>query len=57
VSVSGCAVRDVAWDVESRGVAKFCFINGCYVYIVVVEEENQLCFFGGDSISVPGYDT
>ena len=56
VLVSVCAVGDVARDVESRCGGEFCFVDGCYVYVVVVEEQGEFCFLGGDGVSVPGYD-
>jgi len=54
--VSICAVGDVARDVEPRRGGEFCFVDGCYVYVVVVEEQGEFCFLGGDGVSVPGYD-
>ena len=44
VLVSVCAVGDVARDVESRCGGEFCFVDGCYVYVVVVEEQGEFAF-------------
>jgi hypothetical protein len=54
--VSICAVGDVSGDVESGCSGEFCFIDGRYIDVVFVEKQSEFCFFGVDSVSIPGYN-
>jgi hypothetical protein len=54
--VSICAVGDVSGDVESGCGWKFRFIDGCYIDVIFVEEQDKFCFLVVDGVCVPGYN-
>ena len=55
--VSVCAVGCVTGNGESCSGREFCFTDGCYIYVVDVEEQGELRFLVLHGVSVPGYNT